>query len=136
MEFCGTSGGSQAGSTLYTPTLGGTNADTATFVAIRRDSRVVSNWIAGSGNGATATWLDTGMPVTLTDDFVLMIEYLTTTSFRATVTNCTSGASASVTSSATMPAVTTMLGPNVSGGNFAATANAGPYFEYVFMEHN
>jgi hypothetical protein len=135
----GPSGGSNAGAQGgYIPTLGGTNPDTASFADIAYDSRVGPNWIIGSGNGTTASWVDSGVVANMVDDWLLIIEYLTATSFKATITNCTTGVSVSVTKNNNIAVGTMLLGPSIGAVNWTAVAitTTGPLFEYVYMEHN
>lgn len=126
-----------AGAGSYLPTPGvGTSPDNGTFAQIEYDARVGPNWLVGSGDGVNASWIDSGMPATTTDDFLLVIEYSTPTSFKATITNCTTGASVSIPKSTNMPPAALAMSPNMGIANWVAAPNVGPYFEYVYMEHN
>lgn len=127
---------STTGAPFYIPTLGGTNSDWAQFGGIHYDSRVGANWIIGSGNQTNASWIDSGVAVTTTDDWLLIIDLQSATSIVFTITNCTTASTYTTTKTTNMPQAAFQCAPYIGAVNWAAAANTGPMFEYVYMEHN
>jgi hypothetical protein len=133
--LCGAIGSSQAFST-YTPTIGGTNADTSPHISISIDSRVNGGkFIFGTGDGVTANWIDTGVTCNTTDEFLLCIDLTTAGTAKCTITNCTSGAVTTVSLTTHLPSSTLVLGPELVVFNNQASPRSNTMLvEYVYMD--
>ncbi len=121
----------------YIPTIGGTNADTETFLAIVQDSRVGGNWLYGSGDGATASWLDTGIAVVNARDYVFILDYSAGgANVVFTIIDCVTGVSSSFNKSTNLPPAAQGLGPEVQNFGTNTAGSQGLDCEYVYMEQN